>query len=136
VAGSGVGSRGRPRGRGARAVREGRLRAGARHLREAVRGEDDPLYLRNIGRCYQKLKNPDKSIDAFKEYLRRAKVKSRERDEVNGFIKEMEDLKAQQAAAPPSAAARPRPSRRSSRRGSRRRRRPRRRPSPPPRRQP
>ena len=62
--------------------------------------KNDPVYLRNIGRCYQKLKNPDKSIDAFKEYLRRGKIKSRERDEVNGFIKEMEDLKAQQAAAP------------------------------------
>ena len=71
--------------------------------------KNDPLYLRNIGRCYQKLKNPDKSIDAFKEYLRRGKIKSRERDEVNGFIKEMEDLKAQQAAAPPVAPPPPAP---------------------------
>ena len=70
----------------------------------------DPLYLRNVGRCYQKLKRPEKAIDSFREYLRRAKIKPRERDEVEGFIKEMEELQSKQAAAAPvepPAASRP-----------------------------
>jgi hypothetical protein len=59
----------------------------------------DPLYLRNIGRCNQKLQRPDKAIDAFRDYLTRArKVKPAERAEVEGYIHEMEQLKAQQAA--------------------------------------
>jgi hypothetical protein len=70
---------------------------------------NDPVYLRNIGRCYQKLRRPEKSIDAFREYLRRAHVRSAERDEINGFIKEMQELQASQAgtapAAPPAAAS-------------------------------
>lgn len=63
-----------------------------------------PNYLRNIGRCYQNLGDPDKAISSFHEYLRKAKsVTPDERAEVEGYIKEMEDLKKQreQAAAPP-----------------------------------
>lgn len=63
-----------------------------------------PNYLRNIGRCYQNLGDPDKAISSFHEYLRKAKsVSPDERAEVEGYIKEMEDLKKQreQAAAPP-----------------------------------
>jgi hypothetical protein len=63
-----------------------------------------PNYLRNIGRCYQNLGDPDKAISSFREYLRKAKgVRPDERAEVEGYIKEMEDLKKQraQAAAPP-----------------------------------
>ena len=65
----------------------------------------DPLYLRNIGRCYQKLRVPDKAIDAFREYLRRSPgLKPAEQTEVDGFIKEMETLQREQsAAAPPPA---------------------------------
>lgn len=73
---------------------------------------NDPVFLRNIGRCYQKLKRPDKSIDAFREYLRRAHVRTAERDEINGFIKEMEELQASQAGTPlvaPVAASSPKP---------------------------
>jgi hypothetical protein len=66
---------------------------------------NDPVYLRNIGRCYQKLKRPEKSIDAFREYLRRAHVRPAEREEVNGFIKEMQDLQASQAGTAPTAPA-------------------------------
>ena len=64
----------------------------------------DPLFLRNIGRCYQKLRLPDKAIDAFREYQRRSPaLKPSERAEIDGFIKEMEDLRREQAAstAPP-----------------------------------
>jgi len=63
-----------------------------------------PNYLRNIGRCYQNLGDPDKAISSFHEYLRKAKsVTPDERSEVEGYIKEMEDLKKQreQAATPP-----------------------------------
>jgi hypothetical protein len=61
----------------------------------------DPIYLRNIGRCYQKLQQPDKSIDAFREYLRRGHVKAAERTEIEGFIREMEELQNERAAAAP-----------------------------------
>lgn len=55
----------------------------------------DPIYLRNIGRCNQKLRRPDRAIDAFQEYLRRArKLRPSEREEIEGFIREMEDLRA------------------------------------------
>jgi tetratricopeptide (TPR) repeat protein len=71
----------------------------------------DPIYLRNIGRCYQKLEKPDKAINSFDEYLRRGHVKPSERSEVEGFIQEMEQLrKRQQAAAatqPPADSAPP-----------------------------
>jgi tetratricopeptide (TPR) repeat protein len=59
-----------------------------------------PNYLRNIGRCYQNLGDPDKAISSFREYLRKAKaVGGEERKEVEGYIKEMEDLKRQREAA-------------------------------------
>jgi hypothetical protein len=66
-----------------------------------------PNYLRNIGRCYQNMGEPDKAISSFREYLRKAKsVSADERKEVDGYIKEMEDLKHQReaaAVAPPPA---------------------------------
>jgi hypothetical protein len=59
-----------------------------------------PNYLRNIGRCYQNLGDPDKAISSFREYLRKAKaVTPDERQEVEGYIKEMEDLKAKRQTA-------------------------------------
>ena len=71
----------------------------------------DPIYLRNIGRCYQKLRQPEKAIDSFREYLRRSRVKPRERDEIDGFIREMHELQATQTAAAPPAATEPAPAR-------------------------
>jgi hypothetical protein len=59
---------------------------------------NDPLFLRNIGRCYQKLRAPDKAIDAFREYQRRSHLKASEQAEVEGFIHEMEELRRTQAA--------------------------------------
>jgi hypothetical protein len=59
-----------------------------------------PVYLRNIGRCYQNLGEPDKAISSFREYQRKAKQLSKdERAEVDGFIAEMEALKKQREAA-------------------------------------
>jgi tetratricopeptide (TPR) repeat protein len=67
-----------------------------------------PNYLRNIGRCYQNLGEPDKAITNFRDYLRKAKnVSHDERTEVEGYIAEMEKLKEQQQkereAAPKAA---------------------------------
>jgi tetratricopeptide (TPR) repeat protein len=71
----------------------------------------NPVYLRNVGRCYQNLGEPDRAISTFRDYLRKAKsMKPEERAEIDGYIKEMEDLKAkQEAAAPPPAASAPPP---------------------------
>jgi hypothetical protein len=69
-----------------------------------------PNYLRNIGRCYQNLGDPDKAISSFHEYLRKAKgVRADERAEVEGYIKEMEDLKKERAATAAAAANPPPP---------------------------
>jgi len=64
-----------------------------------------PTYLRNVGRCYQNLKQPDKAINAFRDYLRQAKdLKSAERNEIEGYIAEMEALKKEQETAQANAA--------------------------------
>ena len=56
-----------------------------------------PNYLRNIGRCYQNLGEPDKAITNFRDYLRKAKnVTHDERTEVEGYISDMEKLKERQ----------------------------------------
>ena len=66
-----------------------------------------PEYLRNIGRCQQKLKRYDRAIDSFKDYLKRAKRLSvEERREVEAFIAEMEAAAAKAAEAPPASVAR------------------------------
>jgi len=65
-----------------------------------------PVYLRNIGRCHQKMREPQKAIDAFKDYLAKSpktgkeKVSAEERTEIEGYIKEMEALRDEQARAP------------------------------------
>jgi tetratricopeptide (TPR) repeat protein len=65
-----------------------------------------PTYLRNIARCYQGLRDPDKAISSFQEYLRKARdLSAEQRAEIEKFIAEMEQLKRSQAAAaaPPPA---------------------------------
>ena len=55
----------------------------------------DPVFLRNIGRCYQKMKRPAEAIDSFKEYLHKAReLTAGERQEVEGYVSEMEALDA------------------------------------------
>jgi tetratricopeptide (TPR) repeat protein len=62
-----------------------------------------PTYLRNIGRCYQNLEEPQLAIKSYQEYLRKANVTEAERREVEGFMAEMDLLKQrQQAAATPA----------------------------------
>ena len=59
-----------------------------------------PIYLRNIGRCYQNLGQPDQAISSFRDYLRKAKNPTAdETNEIEGYIKEMEELKRQKASA-------------------------------------
>jgi len=68
-----------------------------------------PVYLRNIGRCHQKMREPQKAIDAFQDYLAKTKsgkdkTSADERAEIDGYIKEMRALRDQDAhaaAAPP-----------------------------------
>jgi len=56
-----------------------------------------PVYLRNIGRCHQKMREPQKAIDAFRDYLaKEKKMSADERAEISGYITEMEALKAEQ----------------------------------------
>jgi hypothetical protein len=74
----------------------------------------NPIYLRNIGRCHEKLKQPDKAIDAFHDYLAKGgkKISADEKAEINGYIKEMEALRDEQAGkqqAPPPVPVAPAP---------------------------
>ena len=58
-----------------------------------------PTYLRNIGRCHQNMGEPDKAISSFREYLRQAQARglpAEQRTQVEGYIREMEELKARQ----------------------------------------
>jgi hypothetical protein len=53
-----------------------------------------PTYLRNIGRCYQNLGEPDKAISSFNEYLRQVKnLPADQRTLIEGYVREMEELK-------------------------------------------
>jgi tetratricopeptide (TPR) repeat protein len=67
-----------------------------------------PIYLRNIGRCYQNLGQPDHAITSFRDYLHKAKnLPADETREIEGYIKEMQDLKRRQEAS--AAEAKPAP---------------------------
>jgi tetratricopeptide (TPR) repeat protein len=68
-----------------------------------------PTYLRNIGRCYQNMGEPDRAITSFKEYLRKAKLDANQRSEIEGYIKEMEALKAGREKGEPPARPTPAP---------------------------
>jgi hypothetical protein len=61
----------------------------------------NPVYLRNIGRCHQKLKQADKAIESFRDYLDKGKnISADEKAQVNGYIKDMEALRDEQAGRP------------------------------------
>ena len=65
-----------------------------------------PTYLRNVGRCQQNLGEADKAIASLREYLRKATtLDARGRVEIEGYIREMEDLKRARGAPTPSLAA-------------------------------
>ena len=45
-----------------------------------------PVYLRNIGRCHQKMRDPQKAIDSFHDYLASHPVPWRSRASIPGKI--------------------------------------------------
>jgi hypothetical protein len=58
-----------------------------------------PTYMRNIARCYQNLGEPEKAISSFREYLRQVKdLAPDQRAMVEGYIREMEELKRKRDA--------------------------------------
>ena len=66
----------------------------------------NPIYLRNIGRCHQKKREPEKALDAFQDYLAKGKsITPSERKEIQGYIKEMQQLRDDQARERDEAAA-------------------------------
>jgi len=66
----------------------------------------NPIYLRNIGRCDQMMRKPQEAINSFREYLRKGKnLSTDERQEIEGFIHEMEALESSQAPRPATAPA-------------------------------
>jgi tetratricopeptide (TPR) repeat protein len=70
----------------------------------------DPIYLRNIGRCYQKMRRPDRAIASFEEYLARAKsLAPGEEDEIHRYVAEMQALAREQAAKTDAAEEKPAP---------------------------
>lgn len=59
-----------------------------------------PTYLRNIGRCHQKLGNHARGIEFLQQYLKKGKnVDQQERAEVEGYVAEMEKARAESARA-------------------------------------
>jgi hypothetical protein len=69
-----------------------------------------PNYLRNIGRCHQKMGQPEKAIGAFRDYLAKARnVGADERKEIEGYIAEMEKLRDEQSQAREAKLAHERP---------------------------
>jgi hypothetical protein len=69
-----------------------------------------PVYLHNIGRCHQKMREPDKAIDAFRDYLAKTKkVSPDDRAMIEGYIAEMEKLRDEQAAKTAPVPAAPAP---------------------------
>jgi hypothetical protein len=67
-----------------------------------------PTYLRNVGRCYMNIDQPDRAATSFREYLRKAKdISPTERQEVEGFIAEMEKAQKKKDDAAAAATAKP-----------------------------
>src|SRR5580765_7445924 len=45
-----------------------------------------PVYLRNIGRCHQKMREPQKAIDSFLDYMAKSKkLTAEEQGEIEGY---------------------------------------------------
>ncbi len=69
-----------------------------------------PVYLRNIGRCHQKLGAAERGIEFLRQYLAKGKgITPDERAEVNGYIDEMKKRIADSERPPSAAATNPEP---------------------------
>lgn len=67
---------------------------------------DMPHFTRNAGAAYYYLKQPDPALSNLREYLRvRKKLTAEDREEVEKWIAEMEQLRAQSPVAPSPASA-------------------------------
>jgi tetratricopeptide (TPR) repeat protein len=72
-----------------------------------------PVYLRNLGRCHQKLGNAERATEFFEQYLKQEpSIKEDERQEILGYIQDMRELKAAQkrsglAQTPPERGTQP-----------------------------
>jgi hypothetical protein len=60
----------------------------------------DPIYLRNLARCYQKLKRPAEAIASFQDYLVKGNLAPGEHEEIESYIAEMRALQAAEGARP------------------------------------
>ena len=60
----------------------------------------DPIYLRNLARCYQKLKRPAEAIASFQDYLVKGKLAPGEHEEIESYIAEMRALQASEGVRP------------------------------------
>ncbi len=73
----------------------------------------DPIFLRNIARCYQKQNRADEAIASFREYLNKArKLSAGEKEEVESYIRDLEASRTPPKpaeAVPPPHAAEPAP---------------------------
>jgi hypothetical protein len=56
----------------------------------------DPILLRNMARCQQRMEHPDAANTLFRDYLAKGVVGPREREEIVAYIREMDALKQQQ----------------------------------------
>jgi tetratricopeptide (TPR) repeat protein len=67
-----------------------------------------PTYLRNIGRCYQNLGEPDRALSSFREYLRQVRDLAPDQKKlVERYIAEMEGLKRKQESERKTAGVAP-----------------------------
>lgn len=78
---------------------EGRYREAIRLFAALYAQSADPIHLRNIARCYQKLRQPEEAITNFRDYLDKAIISEDERREINSYIAEMETLRRKNAGA-------------------------------------
>jgi len=60
----------------------------------------DPIYLRNLARCYQKLRRPAEAIARFQDYLVKGNLAPGERGEIESYIAEMRALQASERPRP------------------------------------
>lgn len=72
---------------------EGRYKEAIHLFAELYAQSADPIHLRNIGRCYQKMRRPDEAIANFHDYLAKARLTADERKEIESYIDEMEALR-------------------------------------------
>lgn len=69
----------------------------------------DPIYLRNLARCYQKLKRPTEAIASFEDYLVKGNLAPGEREEIRSYIAEMRALQTAQRGRADAPNALPKP---------------------------